>query len=208
MTPSNCQKSQRKASLHLNLYVCAFEGCFLVEIETFCLQNYKLYAVVTPLSPVLPQSHLSNCKATTALLEALMQPHECRADIPLCHQNKQEIGNFNWRCGWCAMRPLENEYFWQVWTKARPKTADGGKAADVNVVIFFHMFFCFAVISTLYFNCQWLKTWENHIFWEISYVTLCLSLEREMQKVKIGLLTCKLAKMKDAIASNTVLSVM
>lgn len=44
----------------------------------------------------------------------------------------------------------------------RPKTADGGKTADVNVVTFFHMFFCFVVISALYFNCQWLKTQEKH----------------------------------------------
>lgn len=45
-------------------------------------------------------------------------------------------------------------------------------------------------------------------FCEKYYITLCLSLEREMQKVKIGLLTCKLAKIKDVIASNTALSVM
>lgn len=129
-------------------------GCCLVEIKTFCIQNYKLCLLSH-------YTHICQTKSTTSLLEAPMQPHGCRADIPLCHQNKQEIGNFNWRCAWCAMRPLENECFWQVWTKARPKTADGGKAADVNVVIFFHMFFCFAVISTLSLNCQWLKTWEK-----------------------------------------------
>lgn len=117
-------------------------------------------------SPHCLLSHHTHMFQTVKPPLLCLQPscsHGCRADIPLCHQNKQEIGNFNWRCGWCAMRPLENEYFWQVWTKVRPKTADGGKAADVNVVIFFHMFFCFAAISTLYFNCQWLKTWEKHL---------------------------------------------
>lgn len=180
-------------------------GCFLLEIKTFCIQNYKLYAVVTPLSPVLPHSHLSICKTTTALPEGLLQAHGCKAGIPLCHQNKQEIGNFNWRCGWCAMRPLENEYFWQVWTKARPKTADGGKAADVNVVTFFHMFFRFAAIRTVYFNCQWLKTWEKHFVRNILGYFMAFIREGDAKGENRFI---DLQAGKDVIASNTVAFVM
>lgn len=42
--------------------------------------------------------------------------------------------------------------------KAKPMGADGAQAADVNAVCFFHMLFCLAVISELFFNiCQELK---------------------------------------------------
>lgn len=56
---------------------------------------------------------------------------------------------------------LEN---WQAGTsggKAEPTGADGAQAADVNTVSFFHMLFCLAVISELFFNiCQELKLWR------------------------------------------------
>lgn len=50
---------------------------------------------------------------------------------------------------------LEN---WQAGTsrgEGEPTGADGAPAADVNAVCFFHMLFCLAAISELFFNiCQ------------------------------------------------------
>lgn len=84
------------------------------------------------------------------------------ADVLPLYQNEHEIKNFRRGRGWYTMRPLKNWCFWQVWTRAQPKRADGEKTADVKVVSFVHMFFHFTIISTLYFNCQGLKNCEKH----------------------------------------------
>lgn len=53
---------------------------------------------------------------------------------------------------------LGNLTGWHVWRRTKPTGADGALAADVNAVCFFHMLFCLAVISELFFNiCQELK---------------------------------------------------